>query len=180
MMSLRNALLTVLSENEHTGYELAREFDAVSGHFWRASHQQIYRELKLLVKDGCVTFETVQQQGKPDKKTYRLTNKGHRTLKEWLDAPLNETPPNYPLLIKFLASDLVDAKLLTQEIQALSKEHRARLDEYNEIKNRFFSAPLSKLTKKGRLRYLTLRRGILMQEARIKWESEALKLLSDL
>ena len=179
-MSLRHALLTVLSEKEHTGYELAREFDAVSGHFWRASHQQIYRELKLLVNAEYATFNNVQQKGKPDKKTYQLTDKGRKNLKEWLHEPLTENPPNYPLLIKFLAADVVDTDKLREEIQALANQHNARLDEYKKLKEKFFAAPPDKLTKKGRLRFLTLRRGILMQEARIKWENEVLELLKEL
>ena len=44
-MSLAHALLTSLQEKSSSGYDLARRFDKSIGFFWRATHQQIYREL---------------------------------------------------------------------------------------------------------------------------------------
>ena len=53
-MSLAHALLTSLLEQPSSGYELARRFDKSIGHFWQATHQQIYREL------GRINTETLE------------------------------------------------------------------------------------------------------------------------
>ena len=47
-MALADAILVCLTERPMTGYELAKTFDSSMGFFWRASHQQIYRELQQL------------------------------------------------------------------------------------------------------------------------------------
>ncbi len=64
---LREVILTVLAHRPMTGYEIARNFDQVLSHFWRASHQQIYRELARMSSEGDVVFRAVAQSGKPEK-----------------------------------------------------------------------------------------------------------------
>lgn len=44
-MSLPHVILTVLSTRDATGYDITKEFSASIGYFWKASHQQVYREL---------------------------------------------------------------------------------------------------------------------------------------
>ena len=44
-MALREVILTVLARGTMTGYQITKDFEAVYAHFWRASHQQVYREL---------------------------------------------------------------------------------------------------------------------------------------
>ena len=61
-----------------TGYEITRTFDQVLVYFWKASHQQVYRELASLHGDGCVVYEVVRQPDKPDKKVYRHHRRGTR------------------------------------------------------------------------------------------------------
>ena len=58
-MALREVILTVLARGEMTGYEITKDFEAVYVHFWRASHQQVYRELARLNKDSRVTVKVV-------------------------------------------------------------------------------------------------------------------------
>ena len=77
---LREVILTVLAHRPMTGYEIARNFDQVLSHFWRASHQQIYRELARMNGDGYVVFRAVAQSGKPEKKLYSLTKAGRAVL----------------------------------------------------------------------------------------------------
>ena len=84
---LREVILTVLAHRPMTGYEIARNFDQVLSHFWRASHQQIYRELARMDGDGYVVFRAVTQSGKPDKKLYSLTKAGRTALKKWVAVP---------------------------------------------------------------------------------------------
>jgi DNA-binding PadR family transcriptional regulator len=67
-VGLAYAILVSLSEQSGSGYELARRFDRSIGSFWSATHQQIYRTLRVMEDDGWVTVATVRQQGRPDKK----------------------------------------------------------------------------------------------------------------
>lgn len=56
-MALAEAILVCLTERPMSGYDLAKNFDASIGFFWRASHQQIYRELGRLREKGYVISE---------------------------------------------------------------------------------------------------------------------------
>ena len=70
-----------------TGYELAKTFDASIGFFWKADHQQIYRELSRLRDKGHVQGREVVQSGKPNKLVYTLTAEGRAALKHWAARP---------------------------------------------------------------------------------------------
>src|SRR5882724_4621163 len=99
---LREVILTVLAHRPMTGYEIARNFDQVLSHFWRASHQQIYRELARMHNNGDVVFRTVAQTGKPEKKLYSLTKAGRAVLKQWVAVPTDPPRPQYDLLVKIM------------------------------------------------------------------------------
>jgi DNA-binding PadR family transcriptional regulator len=75
-MALADAILACLTERPMTGYELAKTFDASIGFFWKADHQQIYRELSKLRDRGHVQAREVVQTGKPNKLVYTLTDDG--------------------------------------------------------------------------------------------------------
>ena len=67
-MAIEHAILVALSERSATGYDLARRFDASIGHFWRATHQQIYKVLARMDENGWVETEAVKRNGRLDKK----------------------------------------------------------------------------------------------------------------
>ena len=51
-MALPHAILVSLADQSGSGYELTRLFDRSIGHYWAASHQQIYRTLRAMEQDG--------------------------------------------------------------------------------------------------------------------------------
>ncbi len=75
-MALPHAILVSLCEQAGSGYELARRFDRSIGYFWAATHQQIYRTLRVMEDDGWVRATTVAQHGRPDKKVYAVAGPG--------------------------------------------------------------------------------------------------------
>jgi DNA-binding PadR family transcriptional regulator len=75
-VALADAILACLTERPMTGYELAKTFDSSIGFFWKADHQQIYRELSRLRDRGHIQGREVVQSGKPNKLVYTLTAAG--------------------------------------------------------------------------------------------------------
>ena len=69
-LALGDAILACLTEGPMTGYELAKTFDASIGFYWKANHQQIYRELTKLRDRGHIEGCEVVQTGKPNKLVY--------------------------------------------------------------------------------------------------------------
>ncbi|MEB5557013.1 hypothetical protein GOP97_14690 [Vibrio cholerae] len=78
-------LLALLSEhNRCTGYDLAKMMS--TSRVWRASHQQIYRQLNQLAEDGLLSCYEEPQDGKPDRKVYSLTQAGVAKFHEALES----------------------------------------------------------------------------------------------
>src|SRR6201999_197348 len=90
-MALGDAILACLTERPMTGYELAKTFDASIGFFWKADHQQIYRELSKLRDRGHVQAREVVQTGKPNKLVYTPTDDGKAAFRHWAARP--SVPP---------------------------------------------------------------------------------------
>jgi DNA-binding PadR family transcriptional regulator len=79
-MSLKYAVLAALLEGESSGYDLAKIFDVSVSNFWSATPQQLYRELERLGGDGLIDARVVQQERRPNKRMFTLTESGLRDL----------------------------------------------------------------------------------------------------
>ena len=86
-MALGEAILVCLTERPMSGYDLAKNFDASIGFFWRASHQQIYRELGKLREKGFVERQEIRQSGKPNRILHTITPHGRTALFNWSKKP---------------------------------------------------------------------------------------------
>src|SRR5262249_10357882 len=99
-VALGDAILACLTERPMTGYELAKTFDTSIGFFWKADHQQIYRELSKLRDRGHVQGREVVQTGKPNKLVYTLTSEGRAALKHWAARPSRPASIKDDLLVR--------------------------------------------------------------------------------
>lgn len=80
-MSLRHAVLGLLSMQPDNGYELTRRFDRSLSHAWHAGHSQIYPELAKLERAGMVE---VVGEGARGSRTWAVTAAGQAELRRWL------------------------------------------------------------------------------------------------
>ena len=90
-MSVKYALLGILSEKERHGYDLKSAFDERVGEFWSLNYGQIYSTLDRLEREGMVEWREEAQAKRPDRKIYRVTPKGRRELEVWLARPVART-----------------------------------------------------------------------------------------
>ena len=171
-MALREVILTVLTQGKLTGYEITRNFDNVLSYFWRASHQQVYRELARLADDGCVTYDVIEQSGKPNKKSYALTDRGRDELACWAAAETDPPRPQYDLLVKLLAAPAVGNAVLLREIERHQAVTSAVLGELRAKREACLETPLERMSEHEQILYLALRRGLLLVEAQLKWLAE--------
>lgn len=177
-MALGEAILVCLTERPMTGYELAKTFDTSIGFFWRASHQQIYRELQQLRGDGLVTSKDVIQTDRPNKTIYTITKKGLDHIRSW-SRELNERPPlRDNMLLKLYALDRIDLEALAREIADRLDKHRARLALYERIlAKRYQDQPLD-VRATGRL--LGLKAGLTTERGYLAWCEEALATIASI
>jgi DNA-binding PadR family transcriptional regulator len=113
-MALRYALLGFLNLSPMTGYELKKNLDRSTQAFWQAGLNQIYPTLKTLEETGLVAARVEPQEGKPDRRIYRITADGRAELLEWLARPVRDLPPsrNVALLKLFFAGFLGREEIL--------------------------------------------------------------------
>lgn len=177
-MSLKHSLLVLLAEQSSTGYELSQKYKEAIGFFWKASHQQIYKQLKELTVDGWVVFEQQTQQGKPDKKKYRVTADGLQELKRWLSSAIKPAKANDALLVMLYGGKHVEPQVLLTEIQRHKVLHEKNLKKLEAIQGLYYS--LSPAQQKAyRLPYLTLKRGLSSEKAWLQWAEDVIEELSD-
>lgn len=82
-MSLKHALLAVLSAEPMTGYDLVRYFDGTVAFVWNAPHSQIYPELRRLERDGMLDAEVVPRGDRAEKRVYSINHDGLAELVRW-------------------------------------------------------------------------------------------------
>jgi DNA-binding PadR family transcriptional regulator len=87
-MSLRHALLNLLSGEPRSGYDLARLFNVSMGNVWPAQHSQIYPELAKLLADGYIRQTG---EGPRGRRIYQTTPEGLAELRSWL----RDSEPDY-------------------------------------------------------------------------------------
>ena len=163
------ALLGLLSDGERSGYDLGKLIRGSVGHFWAPAKSQIYAVLPRLVRDGYATVRELPQFDKPDKRLYRLTPKGRRVLREWLeDADVEPDVSRNPILLKiFFAADL-SADALVALLEERLRSERESLAEYEEIERRIAADETEFYGS------LTLKFGLARVRATIEWAEEAI------
>ncbi len=177
-MTLAHTILTVLMESPHSGYDLSKRFEESVSCFWKASQQQIYRELGKMEQSGWVKHETISQVGKPDKKLYQITSRGQEALMTWFDTPTLPSPIREDLLVKVLAGPYIPKAVLVKQITERRSLHQSQLERYLEKEALY--QQLSHPDLSLQYRYLTLRRGIGYEQEWISWCDEVLKMIEAL
>lgn len=122
-MSLKHALLGFLSWKPLTGYELKQLFAQSATLDWSGNSNQIYTPLVELHKEGLVSVEVQQQEHRPARKVYTLTEQGQKVLRDWL-LSLPEPPiQRNAFLLQLAWAD----QLKTEEIDTLLASYEEQL-----------------------------------------------------
>ncbi|MGQ5709674.1 PadR family transcriptional regulator [Lactobacillus sp. PSON] len=158
-------IMGILKQNPNsTGKFVTTQFTDEIGEFWKASHSQIYPELKKMLADNWI--QTLPSKSNSKEIHYSLTELGKQKLDEWIKQPLTELPINHDLfsLKLFFINDKSDPrieKLITEEKALLNKQlaHlkiRKKLLFENNYQNNYGH-------------YLILTRAISRIDGQLKW-----------
>ncbi|MGR5064524.1 PadR family transcriptional regulator [Photobacterium sp. DNB22_13_2] len=178
-MSLPHVILTVLSNRDATGYDITKEFSHSIGYFWKASHQQVYRELNKMAGNDQVTCQLEPQEGKPDRKVYSITDLGRQALFEWFQEPARNPTIRDEFSAKLVVCGVYNSEPMQQQLEVLIEESHTLINHYNEMEKIHF-ADHKNLDRQSRLDRLTLRRAIHNRQAWIDWAEEVLIELKDM
>lgn len=173
-MAIEHAILVSLAEKSASGYDLARRFDASIGHFWKASHQQIYKVLGRMESDKWVESHLVAQDNRPDKKVYAITGEGRGELARWSSVPTPIESLRSEFAVKLRGIRFGDRDAVLQDVRTRRAAHCARLAFYeaNAAKHYPDAAAVAEADIGA---YVVLRGGILAEQAGIAWCDEILQ-----
>lgn len=160
-------ILGILKQNPgFTGKEITYQFKNEIGEFWKASHSQVYPELKKMEQDNWI----ISKQSSENEKEiyYSITKNGEKILNNWISDPITQIPISHDLfsLKMFFINDpndprikeLVDdeLKLLQQQLDHL-KTREKEVFKREEYKNFHFG------------HYIILKRAMARLEGQIEW-----------
>ena len=97
-MDVKTLCLGVLTMGEASGYEIKKVFEDSFSHFYVAGFGSIYPALAELTRQGAVTCSDIEQEKRPAKKVYRLTEKGRGVFCD----TLANTYPNHRVRSDFM------------------------------------------------------------------------------
>ncbi len=132
-MSVRHALLALLSEGPKYGLQLRQEFELGTGEVWPLNAGQVYTTLQRLERDGLV--ESEDPEGEGPQKGYRLTEAGGDELDAWLRTPSDTwEPPRDELVIKVLVATRIPGVDVHEVIQTHRRHVVEAMQRYTRLK----------------------------------------------
>jgi DNA-binding PadR family transcriptional regulator len=123
-MSIKHALLALLSEGPKYGLQLRQEFEAGTGEVWPLNVGQVYTTLQRLERDGLVESDDETDDG--PQKGFHITAQGEEELDQWLHTPPDlSQPPRDELVIKVL----IALRVRGVDVREVIQSHRRYLVE---------------------------------------------------
>jgi DNA-binding PadR family transcriptional regulator len=141
-VSVRHALLALLSEGPKYGLQLREEFEARTGEVWPLNVGQVYTTLQRLERDGFVESDGGVTEG--PQKDFRITAAGREELAGWLRTPPDlASPPRDELVMKVLVAMRVPGTDVHQVIQVHRRYLVELMQQWTHIKETEAESDLS-------------------------------------
>ena len=123
----------MLTDGEASGYDLKKEFESSFSHFFAAGYGSIYPALNSLARDGLVECQHIPQEGKPDRKVYRITELG----REHLLAALQNPCPSHKVRSEFLATMCFSHLMSREQIETVLENRVKEMTDYLRLFKEF-------------------------------------------
>ena len=129
-MSLKYVLLGLLTQHPRHGHELKLEAERLLGGSAELNPGQLYPLLRKLADQQLIAGERIEQEDRPDKRVFTLTEAGAQDLGHWLQEPVSPKVERSALFLRFVVLALVrraDCLLFLQEQRRLLLEFIGQL-----------------------------------------------------
>lgn len=163
------AVLTVLTVETQcvalSGYDLLKIVERSVGYLWKPTKSHIYAVLPRLVERGLATRRSAPGEKGPDRQLYRVTKKGERLARAWLEEPV---PGDQDLfLLKVFYGGLQSREALIAHYRQHREERLGMLEELRGIDN----------DRRGHdyFHYFLLKLGIERAEHDVRWAEETIE-----
>ena len=171
------AILGVLTLMPGSGYDIKKFCDRGISLFWNENFGHIYPVLKQMELEGLITKKSEQNEGKPDRNVFYITQQGRDELTGWLAQPVEQAPARLELLLKLYFAKNVPAQNILQELERLQKMYEKGLEECLKTEAGLLSNEKLRADDGYPYWLATLRYGILDARFRIQWCQETIESL---
>jgi DNA-binding PadR family transcriptional regulator len=128
---MRFPFLALLAQAPAHGYELKQALEQRFGSLLPPLNAgQVYTTLSRLERDGLVDDDAVAQDGRPNKRVYRLTDSGHEELRRWVE---NSTPATRLKDDFFIKLVLARAAGIADPLELIDRQRSAYLQALREL-----------------------------------------------
>ena len=118
-------------DGERSGYDLSKQAEQSVGHVWGPTKSHLYAVLRRLSAQGLVSARQVEQERRPDKQLYSLTDDGQGALQAWLDdAPSGDQSG---LVLRLFLGGLASPASHRRTLETFRDDVLAQLEVYAEI-----------------------------------------------
>lgn len=192
-MSLRSALLALISAGPLTGYDAVKHFRSSVGHVWHAPDSQIYPELRKMQAEGLLEATPVPWgSGDALKTQYSLTDAGREALAQWQHTPLTyakERDPAHLLAAYFEWGTTESARerlrdhiaFYSEALESARKQAREITDRSSPtLQRRLASQDPAQGDRIAAFKLFAYEGKIARAQAEIEWARKGLELLDSL
>lgn len=145
-MNIQYVILGFLSEGAKSGYDIKRKMEISVSHFFDASFGAIYPALRKMEKEGSVEKKVVQQEGKPNKNLYVITDKGKGEFQEYMMSPINPTTMRSDFLIRIFFGRYTTKENMIVWMKNEQEKAQLQMEKFASIKNQFQIDPFEMIT----------------------------------
>jgi len=167
------ALLGLLNIKPMTGYEMKKWVENALSHFWKTSYGQIYPTMSKFVEEGLVTVEEIEVDKGPKSKLYTITEKGRTELNDWLAVDVHDINTKDETQLKFYFSASLPIGDVIEKAERMVADNQGMIDKYSNTETNMRET--KRPTRQELNEFLAVRKGILLNEARVKWAKECIE-----
>lgn len=187
--SLQKAILGILIYSPMSGYHLRKIFDQSINYSWTASLSQIYRELGVLEKNRYVSSSIEEQEDRPDKKNYSITEKGKDAFVDWLTHFPEEfsSPKRDEFMLRLFFGSQIEKKELATQFKKFIEEREnfknlmSQTEEFEKKLCKIMKTDKIPMMEENKLYWKFInKRALMTNQVLIDWAKECMKELEGL
>ncbi|HEY5266307.1 MAG TPA: PadR family transcriptional regulator [Acidimicrobiales bacterium] len=132
-MSLKHALLALLTSEPMTGYDLVKSYRASAGLVWHAPDSQIYPVLRKMESEGLISGTPVPRGEHTTKQQYSITEAGVRSFREWMNTTLEYSRERDPAHLKAAYFEWATPEAARRQLLAHIDHYRSRVEVWRSM-----------------------------------------------
>jgi PadR family transcriptional regulator, regulatory protein AphA len=168
-MSLRHAVLGLLSRRPGSGYDLLKKFQLSMANVWPATQSQLYGELGKLAADALIEVVDVGPRGR---KEYAITDEGRAELLHWMTTPQKDRAFRSAKLLRVSLLGELTAAGARDYLQSLRRHAASEQTRYEQIRDSHDWSGGDDFFRRA-----ALENGLLFTRTEIEWADWALDAL---